>query len=250
MTLLFRCVSIWQILGLDGDGVDFSQINIKVAAVQYVILLLSLSVHEASHAWTANRFGDPTAKALGRISLNPIVHIDLVGTVIFPLIQFLTPLPVIGWAKPVPVNPLNLKDPRKDDLWISFSGPASNIMLGMVFFGMAFLLLKTGILWPYGQANTVTHLILTFLAYGIFINFLLAGFNLLPIPPLDGSGVLMGILPESTAAQIEKIAPYGFLILMVLLFMGLLRYILYPIFLFLAILTKIAGIEIIFRFIG
>lgn len=229
---------------------DFSQINIKLAAVQYVILLLSLSVHEASHAWTANRFGDPTAKALGRVSLNPIVHIDIVGTVIFPILQFLTPLPVIGWAKPVPVNPLNLKNPRKDDLWISFSGPASNIMLGMVFFILAFLLIKTGVLWPYGEPSSATHLIFSFLAYGIFINFLLAGFNLLPIPPLDGSGVLMGVLPESAASQIEKIAPYGFLILMALLFMGLLRYILYPIFLILFLLAKTAGIEVIFNFIG
>lgn len=249
MTQQWLYVSIEQILGPDGDGVDFSHVNIKIAAVQYVILLLSISVHEAAHAWTSNRFGDPTAKDLGRVSLNPIAHIDIFGTVIFPMLQIFYGIPVIGWAKPVPVNPLNLKDPRKDDLWISLAGPASNILLGMSFFMVAFLLLKTGILWPYAQTNSATRLIFSFLAYGILINFLLAAFNFIPIPPLDGGGILMGILPERAASQIEKIAPYGFLILLALLFMGLLRYILYPVFLILSVLTKIAGIEVLFHFL-
>ncbi len=215
---------------------------IKRAALQYVILLLSLSVHEAAHAWTSNRFGDPTAKALGRVSLNPLVHIDIIGTVLFPIIQIFTGFPIIGWAKPVPVNPLNLKDPRKDDLWISFSGPASNLLLGLSFFIFAFLLVRIGIITPYDQVNAATYLITSFLIYGILINFLLAAFNLIPIPPLDGSGILMGILPEKTALSVERIGPYGFLIILVLFYIGVLEYIIFrPVLFIFSFLITVAG---------
>lgn len=224
----------------------FGNIDIRLAALQYVILLLSLTVHEAAHAWAANRFGDPTAKALGRISLNPLAHIDIIGTVIFPIMQILYNIPLIGWAKPVPVNPFNLRNPRKDNLWISLAGPLSNFMLGTIFFITAIVLSYSGMVQPHQGITTAEKMISTFITYGIIINFMLAVFNLIPVPPLDGGGVLMGLLSESAARSLEKIAPYGFIILLAILFLGLLKYIFIPVFMFLRIIVALTGIEIFF----
>ncbi|MEW5807798.1 MAG: site-2 protease family protein [Acidobacteriota bacterium] len=229
---------------------DINLIQIKTAAVQYVILLLSLTVHESAHAWTADRFGDPTAKSLGRISLNPLAHIDPIGTVIFPILQFLYNIPLIGWAKPVPVNPLNLNNPRKDDLWISFAGPLSNFTLGFIFLLVAFLSIHSGIVTLQEEPNLAQMMISEFIKYGILINFMLGVFNLIPVPPLDGGGVLMGILPENAARSFEKIVPYGFIILLVIFFLGLLKYLFLPVWILLDLLIRISGIETIFIMAG
>ncbi len=226
---------------------DFGSIDFRLAALQYVILLLSLTVHEAAHAWTSNRYGDPTARAMGRVSLNPLAHIDIIGTVVFPIMQLLYHIPLIGWAKPVPVNPFNLKNPRKDNLWISFSGPLSNFALGTVFFIFAVFLVRSGILHQHSGIGPIEKMVATFILYGIIINFMLGVFNLIPIPPLDGGGVLMGLLSENAAQSIEKIAPYGFIILLAILFLGILRYVFLPVLFFIDIMVNMFGIEAIYR---
>lgn len=207
---------------------DFGDILIKL-----VVLLFSLSIHESAHAWTADHFGDFTGRYLGRVSLNPLVHIDPVGTVLFPLIALLTGFPLIGWAKPVPVNGANLKDPKKDQIFIAGAGPAINLIVA------AFCLVMVHVLQAFfGGAQlqqphaVVTPLFQLFLA-GMFVNVLLAVFNLIPIPPLDGSWILYGLLPPELSDLYDRIRPYGFLLLMVLLYTGALDFIWSPLFSFL-----------------
>ncbi|MFW6129316.1 MAG: site-2 protease family protein [Candidatus Aminicenantaceae bacterium] len=191
----------------------------------YVVLLFSITIHESAHGWTANKFGDPTAYNMGRVTLNPIPHIDPIGTLLFPLIMMITGIPFIGWAKPVPVNPYNLKDPKKDNLWISFSGPLSNLMAAGAFI-IAGVILKSMFILP--------SIILPILFYGALINSILAVFNLIPIPPLDGSGILMGFLSDEAAEKYEQIRPFGFLIILGLLFIGFLNLIFNPIYTFIS----------------
>lgn len=198
--------------------------------IQYAVLLFSLSVHESAHAWTANRFGDPTARYLGRISLNPVSHADLLGTVIFPLIMIFSSIPLIGWAKPVPVNPRNLRRPRRDSIWVAAAGPLSNLALCGLFFVLLALMVRTspvarGFLFRYlqGSPGGATHLLdpmILFLLYAVFLNALLAIFNLIPTPPLDGGAILLGLLPEHWAERLEGVTQYGFLLLFLLLATG------------------------------
>lgn len=171
-------------------------------AIALSVVLLSLTVHEAAHAWTADRLGDPTARMLGRVSFNPIVHMDLIGTVILPLVAVASGFPVIGWAKPVPVNMSRLRDPRRDFMIVAAAGPASNILLALVA-AAGFNLLLTD----------TPGMVIQLLFMVIQINVLLAVFNMIPIPPLDGGNVLAGLLPPSGAALIERVRPWGFLIL-------------------------------------
>ncbi|MCK4758743.1 MAG: site-2 protease family protein [Candidatus Aminicenantes bacterium] len=204
--------------------------------------LFALTVHEASHAWAAYKLGDPTAYSMGRVSLNPLVHIDPIGTVIFPFIMLIMGLVPIGWAKPVPVNPLNLRNPRRDNLWISAAGPASNLTVATIsLILIVFLKLINPNVVYFLRANLsqmggfsrgfyplgVLALILYFMAY---VNCLLAIFNLIPIPPLDGSGVLMGFLSEEAIQKYERIRPFGFLILLALIYLGILRILMMPVF--------------------
>jgi Zn-dependent protease len=176
--------------------------------ISLFVVLFAITVHEASHGWAALKMGDPTAYQMGRITLNPIRHIDPVGTVLLPLILIIMGAPPFGWAKPVPVNPLNLKDPRKDNLIISFAGPASNISVASMFYGSGG-----------GLTNVISPLI-TIVYYTIVINVILAFFNLIPIPPLDGSGIIMGLMSEEAAQKYEQIRPYGFFILILLIMTG------------------------------
>ncbi len=178
------------------------------------VLLLSLTIHEAAHALTANWYGDPTARRLGRISLNPAVHVDPVGTVILPLLGILAGGFVFGWAKPVPVNPANLRRPRQDFLVIAAAGPASNIVLAI---GASWLLAAVGLEAAGGWAGAVA----TFAFAMLQLNLLLAVFNMIPVPPLDGGNVLAGLLPEWLAEPYDRLVrPWGFVILLVLMATG------------------------------
>ena len=180
------------------------------------VLLFSLTVHETAHAVTADWYGDPTARRLGRISLNPLVHLELVGSLVLPVLGFLFAGFVIGWAKPVPVNTANLKNHRRDFLVISAAGPASNILLAM---GASVLLsvVPGGVEASEGVPGALASFGFTM----VQLNLLLAVFNMLPIPPLDGGNVLAGLLPESLAVQYDRlIRPFGFLIVLGLVYTG------------------------------
>ncbi|HYT69371.1 MAG TPA: site-2 protease family protein [Vicinamibacterales bacterium] len=184
------------------------------AALGFAVLLISLTIHEAAHAWTADKLGDPTARTLGRVSLNPLVHIDWIGTVLLPLIAVFSRLPLIGWAKPVPVAMRNLRHPRRDFMIVAAAGPISNLLQAFVAAGLLRLL------WN-GSAEAGPGVLVTVLYFAVQINLLLAFFNFIPVPPLDGGNVLLGLLPPSLARTYGQLRQYGFLVLYLLLFTGL-----------------------------
>ncbi len=198
-------------------------LDLQDLLVPFVILIASLTFHEAAHAWTANKLGDPTAKMLGRLSLNPAVHVDVIGTIVFPLIAIVTGIPLIGWAKPVPVDMRYLKHPRRDFAVIALAGPVSNLILAAAG-ALAFNAIpdNPGI----GAGEPV---FANGLALFVLINVLLAVFNMIPIPPLDGGNVLMGVLPESMAVAVDKLRPWGFLLLYALMLSGMLAAITFPV---------------------
>lgn len=199
-------------------------------------LLFAITIHEASHAWSALRFGDPTSASMGRVSLNPLAHIDPIGTVLLPILCKITGAPLIGWAKPVMVNPRNLRHPRRDNLWISFAGPAANLTAAAVSLllilvikafrpnAIAFLaqFLNKERSFPAGFYPVEGLVLILF--FFVWINTYLAFFNLIPVPPLDGSGILMGLLPSKAAASYAKIRPFphGLFIIIVLIQLGIL----------------------------
>jgi Zn-dependent protease len=208
----------------DGDIQRFL-LNIVLAVPGF---LLAITVHEFSHGYIAYRFGDPTAKNAGRLTLNPVSHLDPMGTVALLLTQ------MTGWAKPVPVNPRYLRNPLRDMLWISPAGRAANILaavgLGVVVYALAFFFAG----WPPGAVGKfILQPLVPILAIAIQINLGLAIFNLIPVPPLDGFSILTGLVPRETAYQLEKLEPYGFLILIGLILTGVTRYIIVPPILFL-----------------
>jgi Zn-dependent protease len=195
------------------DSIDFAQVFIAFSA-----LLFSLTVHEAAHAWSADRLGDATARALGRVSLNPAVHVDPIGTVLFPLLAMFSGVPLLGWAKPVPVNLLNLHGNwRQKYMLIAAAGPASNILIAVIAVIVFRLLVP-----PSGLLQAL-------LGTLIELNVLLAVFNMLPIPPLDGGNVLGGLLRGQAADTLDRVRPYGFLILYGLMFSGMLWTIMSPV---------------------
>jgi Zn-dependent protease len=186
----------------------------------FLVLLVSLSVHEAAHAWSADTLGDNTARVLGRLSVNPLVHIDLVGTVVFPLLAMVSGLPLIGWAKPVPVNVRNLgSEWRQKYMMIAAAGPASNLVIAVAA-ALVFNLMPSG--GFDGEAIASGSLVTGTLLRLVTLNVLLAVFNMIPIPPLDGGNVLSGLLTGPAAAALDRIRPYGFIILYGLLLTGLL----------------------------
>jgi Zn-dependent protease len=195
-------------------------LSLQDALPSLAVLILSLSFHEAAHAWAANRLGDPTARQLGRLTLNPLAHIDWIGTVVFPLIAFLSGVPLIGWAKPVPVDARNLQHPRRDFALVALAGPVSNLFLATLF-AIAFeILAKTT-----GYVNSGGQILML----AIMLNVLLAVFNLFPVPPLDGGNVLMGIVPLRTARAINWLRPYGFVIIYALMLTGVLSAVMRPV---------------------
>ena len=192
--------------------------------IQLIILFFSIVVHECSHGWVANQLGDQTARLSGRLTLNPLPHIDIMGTILLPLILIITHSPILfGWAKPVPINPYNFVNPRRDMMKVAFGGPGSNLALALVASGLFWL---TNALVGY---NISTQLWMNTLLFMGFINILLAVFNLVPIPPLDGSRIVSGLLPPHAAMTYERITPMGFFIIFILLFTGVLWYLLGPV---------------------
>ncbi len=204
--------------------------DIRLVLVQAFVIFFAITVHEAAHAWMAAKLGDPTAAALGRASLNPLVHIDLFGTIIFPLLLILFKQPVFGWAKPVPYNPHNLRNPRQGGLWISFAGPIANIATATVAVLLFQLLKLTGARLPVTSlfSKPLGGLVVVLFATAM-INTSLAVFNLIPIPPLDGSGILAGLLSERAAAKFEQLRPFGFFILIALMYTNVLSYVFSPV---------------------
>jgi Zn-dependent protease len=201
--------------------IDFAQVFLV-----FIVLLFSLTVHEAAHAWSAERLGDPTARILGRVSLNPIVHVDPIGTILFPLLAIVAGVPVIGWAKPVPVNVQKLRHTRRDYVLVAAAGPVSNLALAI----LAALILKLMHVSPFisGEAN-VSVPVAKMLTAALRLNVLLAIFNMIPIPPLDGGNVIGGLLPGPLARRFDAlIRPYGFILLYALMLTRGLDYVLLP----------------------
>ena len=198
---------------------DLSRVLIAI-----VVLLLSLSFHEAAHAISADALGDPTARRLGRVTLNPIAHIDPIGTLLFPLLALLSNFPLIGWAKPVPVNPANLHGHwRRKYMLIAAAGPASNLVLAVVA-AIGLHLIGFG-----GGSSPASAQIFDFLRIMVVLNVLLAVFNMIPVPPLDGGNVLAGLLPGQAAEVFARIRPFGMFILYGLLLSGILWQIVDPV---------------------
>jgi Zn-dependent protease len=200
-------------------------INVAQIFIALIVLLFSLTVHEMAHAWTADRLGDPTARQLGRVSLNPLVHADPIGTILFPLIAMVSGAPLIGWAKPVPVDTRYLRRPRRDYVLIAAAGPASNLVLACVVSVVAVLLPVSP--QTLGEPN-VTAPLAAILGQLLRLNVLLAVFNMVPIPPLDGGNVLAGLLPRPLAASFNQLRPYGFVLLYALILTGGFEHLIVP----------------------
>lgn len=209
----------------------------------FVVFLFSLSFHEAAHAWTSLRYGDDTGKLQGRITLNPLPHIDPFGTILFPLIGMMAGGFMFGWAKPVMTNPLLWRDKKKANIMVSAAGPISNFILVVIAFVLIKLLLGVGTMQtptftiaggPFNiivptTESPVLMAVATLLSVMLTLNIILGIFNLLPIPPLDGSHVMESLLPPSLAQGYQQIAPYGFILLIALMYIGVFGYIITPV---------------------
>lgn len=194
-----------------------------------VALIFSLSVHESAHAWMSNYFGDDLARLQGRITLNPVAHVDPIGTLLFPALSYFTGAPLFGWAKPTPVNPLRWRNKRVANFWVSAAGVICNFIIAIVA-GVIIRVLLFAHLIEIGQGGFVPHsdslilegavqLLWTF----FMLNVILGVFNLIPIPPLDGSKVLQSILPQSFESGFEALERFGFILLILAMFTGVFR---------------------------
>ena len=181
-------------------------------------MIVALTIHEAAHAWTADRLGDPTARLLGRVSLNPLVHIDPIGTILLPLLAIFSGLPILGWAKPVPVNVSRLRHHRRDFMIVAAAGPISNLLQAFVIAGVFRTLYDP----------SASDLLPAILKDAVTTNLVLAFFNLIPIPPLDGGNVLAGLVPESAARVIDQVRQFGFIALYALMLSGILTELIMP----------------------
>ncbi len=202
-------------------------VDITAVVTQMSILLISISIHESAHAWSADRLGDPSSRLQGRVTLNPLKHLDPVGSLLFPLLGIVLGGVVFGWAKPVPVFTHNLKHPRRDHALIAAAGPASNVLLGALL--VVIYKAMTLVVNPVGAGtDTPVGWFANFLYFGVLLNAVLAVFNLMPIPPLDGSWIISGLFPP-LASLVDWIRPYGFVILIVLLYQGVFNSVLSPV---------------------
>jgi len=207
-------------------------------AVGAIPILFAITLHEVAHGWVARSRGDRTAEMLGRLSLNPIKHIDPVGTIVVPIVMALFSPFLFGWAKPVPVAFRNLNNPKRDMIWVAIAGPAANIAMGVFWACVLKLTMVTGL-----DSSLAGAWLIAMSRIGIFINALLAAFNLLPIPPLDGGRVLRGVVNESFGQYLDRIEPYGLIILVLLLVSGWLWVLVGPILAFVeSLIGFVAGL--------
>lgn len=192
-------------------------------SVWAIPVLFAITMHEVAHGWVAMKRGDTTAASLGRLSLNPLKHIDPIGTLVVPVLLLVTTSFVFGWAKPVPVVASRLNNPRQDMRWVALAGPVANILMAIVWMVMFRLVAP-----EFNEPSAAQQWALEMARAGVFINILLAVFNLLPIPPLDGGRVLMTLLPNSVARQIAPLEQFGLLLVVALMLTGILGKVLYP----------------------
>ncbi|MCA1578916.1 MAG: site-2 protease family protein [Acidobacteria bacterium] len=200
--------------------------------IYMVVLLLAISAHEAAHAWMSWKFGDDTARLLGRVTLNPVAHTDPIGTLLIPIVGFIVSAMggsffLIGWGKPTPVNPLRWRNKDLANVMVSIAGILANILIATIAFIILKVLFRTGIYWT--MSDSLQEPVGLFLEYLLIMNISLAVFNLLPFPPLDGSKVLETFLPESMQPILATLEQYGYIILMVLMYMGFFGAIIGPI---------------------
>ena len=227
-------------IGRDWKPLDPQQILEKLST--YLVLLFSLSVHESAHAWSALKMGDDTAQKKGRISLNPLVHIDPVGTVFLPLIMlFAGPGFIFGWAKPVPICPDRFRHDRKGQILSAGAGPLSNFVLAVIFTGLLGVSLSV-----LGPDPSYSHPLVHLLWMGLLLNIVLGVFNLTPIPPLDGSWIVSLGLPRDLGAMYDRFfGPYGYMVLLLLFITGgldiMMRWCAWPIILFLGRVAQAFG---------
>ncbi len=192
---------------------DFAN-TIQTISVYALPVLFAITIHEAAHGYVARHFGDPTAEMLGRITLNPLKHIDPIGTIVLPLLLALTTPFVFGYAKPVPVQFGNLRNPKRDMVWVALAGPVSNLVQAFLWLALGLILLGTGLKEPF---------FIKVCQAGVMVNLVLFALNLFPLPPLDGGRVLVGLLPPGPATSLARVEPFGFFIVIGLLVTGLLR---------------------------
>ena len=201
-----------------------------ISIIVYIaILLFSVIFHEIAHGIVADKLGDPTAKFSGRLTLNPVNHIDPIGTILLPITLVIMNSPVVfGWAKPVPINFMGLRNPKRDIIWVGAAGPIANVLLAFIL-GAVFRLL------PFLHTPVLANVMFA----GVLVNLVLAAFNLIPIPPLDGSRILFGLLPPQAAMSYMRIEPYGFIILFVMVWLRLTDWFVYSL---VALLARIIGV--------
>lgn len=200
------------------------ELNLISTLFVFVIpVIFAVTVHEVAHGWVASQFGDQTAKSMGRLTLNPVKHIDPVGTIVVPVIMYFTSGFIFGWAKPVPVNWRNLGHPRRDMAIVAIAGPAANLLMLLFWAMMAKVIMLLG-----DDSNHLTQLLFIMCSIGITINIVLMILNLFPVLPLDGGRILTAMLPRNLAISFSRMEPYGLIILVVLLLSGILWKILLP----------------------
>lgn len=220
------------------QGIDIGQLIIYM-----VVLIFAISAHEASHAWMSYRFGDDTARLLGRITLNPVKHVDPIGTLLIPVAAFifahmggaLAAIPLIGWGKPTPVNPQRWRNKDLANVMVSAAGIMANLLIAITAFIIIKVLMATGTLGLFDNGTLSADLatpLRMFLLYSLIMNVSLAVFNLLPFPPLDGSKILQTFLPQSMQPALNALEQYGYLILIAFIYMGLFSKIFEPIWAF------------------